>query len=44
MRTINSAPDLGVWKLLHFLYMNLLGVELMINGVFWGVFFPFILA
>lgn len=32
-----------MWKFLHFLYLNLLGVEVMINGVFWLVFFPFII-
>jgi hypothetical protein len=32
-----------LWKLLHILFQNLLCVELMINGVFWIAFFPFIM-
>jgi hypothetical protein len=43
LRVIDSKLRLSVWKFLHFVFMNLLGVEIMINGVFWFVFFPFIL-
>ena len=43
MRVIGPVLNISVWKFLHFLYMNLLGVEVMINGVFWFVFFPFII-
>lgn len=35
--------NFSIWKFLHLVYLNLLGVEVMINGVFWFVFFPFIL-
>ena len=43
MRVTGSVLNISVWKFLHILYMNLLGVEVMINGVFWFVFFPVIL-
>lgn len=43
IRASNNKMKLPLWKALHWLFPNLLCVELMINGVFWFVFFPFII-
>lgn len=42
MRVFGNRLGLPLWKLLHLMFQNLLCVEIVINGVFWFAFFPFI--
>jgi hypothetical protein len=43
VRAWGKKLRLPLWKALHWMFPSLLIVELMINGVFWFVFFPFII-
>jgi hypothetical protein len=41
-RVYGNRHGFKTWKIPHFLFPDIMCLELMINGVYWLVFFPFI--